>query len=108
MKKIRYIGLVFLMLIAMPCLAHKEQKPFIDILYAHQKGICVATSITDSSKIISNPGNCPIEFLRRFGRAIAKNWPDSKTNIKTAALMFTEHIGKPDFVKFFPEDNLSE
>ena len=108
MNKIRFVGLVFLMLIAVPCLAHKEQKPFIDIISAHNKEICIATSITDSSKIISNPGNCPIEFLRRLGRAIAKNWPDNTSNIKTAALMFNEHLGKPDFIKFFTEDKLSD
>ena len=108
MNKIRYISIIFLMLIAMPCLAHKEQKPFIDILAAQAKEICVATTVTDSSKIISNPSNCPIEFLRRLGRAIAKNWPQGKTSLKTAALMFNEYIGRPDFVKFFQEDKLSE
>ncbi len=92
----------------MPCLAHKEQKPFVDMLSAGEKELCIVTSITDSSKIISNPGNCPIEFLRRLGRAIAKSWPDKKTSIKTAALMFNEYIGRPDFFKFFVDEKLSE
>ena len=96
------------MLIAMPSLAHKEQKPFVDMLAAQEKELCIATSVTDSSKIISNPGNCPIEFLRRIGRAIAKNWPKDKTIIKTGALMFNELIGRPDCVRFINEDELSE
>ena len=92
----------------MPCLAHKEQKPFVDMLSAGEKELCIVTSITDSSKIISNPGNCPIEFLRRLGRAIAKSWTEKKTSIKTAALMFNEYIGRPDFFKFFVDEKLSE
>ncbi|MBR4569236.1 MAG: hypothetical protein IKO19_01010 [Candidatus Riflebacteria bacterium] len=108
MNKIRYISIVILMLIAMPSLAHKEQKPFVDMLAAQEKELCIATSVTDSSKIISNPGNCPIEFLRRIGRAIAKNWPKDKTIIKTGALMFNELIGRPDCVRFINEDELSE
>lgn len=108
MNKIRYISIIFLMMIAMPCLAQKEHKPFVDMLTAGEKDLCIVTSVTDSSKIINNPGNCPIEFLRRLGRALAKNWPEGKTSIKAAALMFNEFVGRPDFVKFFPEDKLSE
>ena len=108
MNKIRYILLAALLMAALPCLAQKEQKPFIDMLAAGEKPVCIATAVSDSSKIIQNPGNCPIEFLRRLGRALKKSWPEGKTNIKSATLLFNEFLGRPDFVKNFLEDNLSE
>ena len=108
MNKNRYIGIILSFLFAVPCLAHKEQKPFLDILSAEKKPVCIATTLTDSSKIIDNPGNCPIEFLRRLGRALAKTWPEGKKSYKTAMLMFNEYLGRPDFLKVFPEDKLSK
>ncbi len=108
MKRRQYIGVVFALLFAIPSFAHQVSKPFIDILSTGKHPITVATKVEDSSKIIKNPGNCPIEFLRRIGRAFSKYWPENKTSFLTATIIFKEHIGKPDFIRNLPEENLSE
>ena len=108
MKRRQYISVVFALLIAIPGFAHQVSKPFIDILSTGKHPITVATKVEDSSKIIKNPGNCPIEFLRRIGRAFSKYWPENKASFLTATIIFKENLGKPDFIRNLPEENLSE
>jgi hypothetical protein len=48
---------------------------------------------------LSEPGNVPIEFLRRVGRALNKTWPIDLANISAASIFEYNKVGKPDFLK---------
>ena len=110
MNKFKCISLIFALLISTSGWSQgiNEKNIPLEVERASKRPICITTTFEDSSKIIKNPGNCPVEILRRIGRAIAKNWPDGKIPSKTGSIMFNEFVGTQNFIKAFPEDKLSE
>ena len=108
MKKIKCISFLFALFLSIPCFAQEtisEQE--IEVISKDSlRTICGATIIEDSSKIIINPGNCPIEILRRFGRVLSKHWPEGKKELKSATILINENFGTPNFVKSISWNNL--
>ncbi len=110
MNKIKCISVIFALLIAVQCCAQEPSDKSLQISVedAGNRSIAIATTFEDTSKIIKNPGNCPIEILRRIGRVIAKHWPNGNIPSKTGSIIFNEFVGSPNFIKAFPENKLSE
>ena len=68
--------------------ADNEEKPVVMIFQAQRNG-----------DFLSEPGNNPIEFLRRIGRAINKLWPADKAVLKAASVFDAEKLGDDDLLK---------
>lgn len=64
--------------------------------------------LEDTSKIIKNPGNCPIELLRRIGRALEKVWPKDKSSFLSALFIIEEKIGTPRPAILLTEEKLTK
>ncbi len=110
MNKIKCISLLFAFFISIPCFAEEpisEQEVEV-ITKDSLRNICGVTTVEDTSKLLSNPGNCPIELLRRFGRTLAKHWPEGKKELKSATILIKENFGTPNFVKSIPWANLPQ
>ena len=115
MKFYKFIYFCFVVFAAIPSFAQNASPTakLMKIKPASTRNICCATSINDSSKIILNPGNCPIEILRRLGRALGKmeffnQWSESKTFLKLGTVLIKEFAGTPNFTRLISYEHLSE
>lgn len=110
MNKTKCFCLCFAFLLAVSCWAQESVKEDnVEVVSVTEfKPICGSTIVNDSSKIIKNPGNCPIEILRRLGRVLGKYWPEGKSSLKSGTIMINEYVGAPNFIKTLAEDKLSE
>lgn len=109
MNKTKCFSLCFAFLLAVSCWAQESVKEEVEIVSITElKPICVSTVVNDTSKIIKNPGNCPIEILRRLGRVLAKYWPEDRTSLKSGTIMINEYLGTPNFIKTLTEDKLTD
>ena len=106
MKSLRYL---FLTVIACSCFA-QEPVPTegkIEIIPAVDKEICISTKGENTTSLFSNPGNNPIEILRRIGRLISPLWPREQNTFIAGTVFFEKFVGTPNFVKSFSTQNLS-
>lgn len=109
MTKHKYLNMFLALMLSTACYAEEPtQQQGIKIIVTSNKPVCLSTSIEDTSKIIKNPGNCPIEILRRIGRGIAQYWPEGKNKLVAGTLLFNEFIGTPGFIRYFKHENLSK
>ncbi len=109
MIKHKYLNLMMALFVSAACYGQEpSQEQVIKLVVTSKKPVCVSTSIEDTSKIIKNPGNCPIEILRRIGRVLSQNWPEGKDKLCTGTLLFKEFIGTPGFIRHFKNENLSK
>lgn len=69
--------------------------------------VVIAFSAERRGEFLSEPGNVPIEFLRRAGREINKNWPGDKTQLQAASLFSLKKIAEKDFLRPRPFIDLS-
>jgi hypothetical protein len=73
----------------------------------HEETVVMAFSAERRGGFLSEPGNVPIEFLRRAGREINKNWPGDKTQLQAASLFSLKKIAEKDFLRPRPFIDLS-
>lgn len=65
----------------------------------NEKPVVMAFQVERLGGFLIEPGNCPIEGLRRFGRAINKDWPDKATVLTAASIFDLSSLATPDFLK---------
>ncbi|GAB4270126.1 MAG: hypothetical protein Kow0029_06700 [Candidatus Rifleibacteriota bacterium] len=87
---------IITMAIMLICTAIQGAEP--DISKSNQR-VVIAYEIERTGNFLKEPGNVPIEFLRRLGRVINKNWNSDKDKIEAASIFSEEKTGKPDFLK---------
>jgi hypothetical protein len=71
------------------------------------KPVIMAFQLERVGGFLAEPGNYPVELLRRLGRAINKDWPANSTIFKAASLYDTAAIATPDFMKPLPATALT-
>ena len=76
--------------------AEKDGKKVVIVFSAERKG-----------NFLSEPGNVPIEFLRRAGREINKTWTPDQKELFAASLFSTGSLDRPDFLKPINQTKLS-
>lgn len=109
MIKHKYLNLIMALFVSAACFGQEpSQEQVIKLVITSEKPVGISTSIEDTSKIIKNPGNCPIEILRRIGRVLSQKWPEGKDKLYTGTLLFKEFIGTPGFIRHFKNENLSK
>lgn len=64
-----------------------------------QSPILIAYSIERSGNFLVEPGNFPIEALRRFGRGVNAIWPEKQQKIVAASPFEPSLFNTPDFLK---------
>lgn len=74
---------------------------------AIEKPVIMAFQIDRLGGFLAEPGNCPYEALRRFGRAINKDWPAKSASLTAASIFDATAIATPEFLKPMPADMLS-
>ncbi len=79
-----------------------------DKVRASDKPVVMGFELQRHNGFLSEPGNYPIESLRRFGRAINKDWPVSNSVFKAASVFDASALGSPNFLKPVPFSLLSE
>ncbi len=83
---------IFLLFIFVTGPAYSDKnKPSAPVILAYQ--------IERTGDFLLEPGNNPIEILRRFARLINQNWPTGKKILTAASLLDFSTIGKQDFLK---------
>ncbi len=89
---------LFILLLAPLTIKAADVKPKVLVAYkAERKG-----------NFLHEPGNVPVEFLRRIGRALNKSWPLSDKTLEAASVFNVNHIGKNKFLKPTPFYKLAE
>ncbi len=71
------------------------------------KPVIMAFQFERLGGFLAEPGNNPIEILRRLGRAINKDWPANSAVFKAASLFDAAAIATPDFMKPIPSTALT-
>jgi hypothetical protein len=66
---------------------------------ANDNDVLIAFEAERKGNFLSEPGNVPLEFLRRIGRALNKSWPAEDSKILAASVFDPFQIGKPAFLK---------
>lgn len=61
--------------------------------------VVIAFSAERTGSFLSEPGNVPIEFLRRAGREINKTWPGDIAQIQAASVFDPAKVSEKDFLK---------
>lgn len=69
--------------------------------------VVIAFSAKRVGNFLSEPGNVPIEFLRRAGREINKTWPVDQSDFLAASLFSTELMNDKTFLRPVSFNSLS-
>ncbi|PKL42878.1 MAG: hypothetical protein CVV41_12690 [Candidatus Riflebacteria bacterium HGW-Riflebacteria-1] len=92
-----------LLLVALFCIAFCReivaQQPEMPVVIAYQ--------IDRESDFLSEPGNYPIEILRRLGRSLNSQWQGPNVTLLAASLFDASKIGGPEFLKPLTDLQLS-
>ncbi|OGK12641.1 MAG: hypothetical protein A2W80_09130 [Candidatus Riflebacteria bacterium GWC2_50_8] len=86
-------------LLAMFCQEIAAQQPELPVVIAYQ--------IDRESNFLSEPGNYPIEILRRLGRSLNSQWQSTNVSLLVASLFDASKIGGPEFLKPLTDLQLS-
>lgn len=70
--------------------------------------VVIAYQIDREADFLKEPGNNPIEILRRLGRSLNDQWNNNKLSLLAASLFDTGKIGGPEFLRPLPEIQLSQ
>ncbi|MFZ5950446.1 MAG: hypothetical protein ACOYXC_07060 [Candidatus Rifleibacteriota bacterium] len=95
-------GLAFILMILSGALAFAEKVSFTSIPDAEAKApgrVLIAFKAERTGNFLAEPGNVPIEFLRRAGREINKNWQADEKQLEAASVFEEESFGQKDFLK---------
>ncbi|MEW6713089.1 MAG: hypothetical protein AB1403_24935, partial [Candidatus Riflebacteria bacterium] len=95
-------SLAIILMIFSGALAFAEKVSFTSIPDAQASAagqVLIAFKAERIGKFLAEPGNVPIEFLRRAGREINKNWPADEKHIEAASVFEQEKFGQKDFLK---------
>ncbi|NCB39503.1 MAG: hypothetical protein EOM80_12125 [Erysipelotrichia bacterium] len=72
-----------------------------------QKPVVMAFQVERLGGFLAEPGNFPIEALRRFGRAVNKDWAPETTSFQAASILDISTLATPDFLKPIKTDLLT-
>ena len=86
-----YISTVLSILVILLCHEVAAQQPELPVVIAYQ--------IDREAKFLSEPGNNPVEILRRLGRSLNTQWASDKVSLQAASLLDAAKIGGPEFLR---------
>ncbi|MBU1107457.1 MAG: hypothetical protein KKB51_12375 [Candidatus Riflebacteria bacterium] len=86
-----YIITVLSILVIVLCREITAQQPELPVVIAYQ--------IDREAKFLSEPGNNPVEILRRLGRSLNTQWQADKVSLQAASLFDVSKIGGPEFLR---------
>lgn len=69
--------------------------------------VVIAYQIERAENFLNEPGNNPVEILRRLGRSLNSQWTANQTSLLAASLFDSAGIGGPDFLRPLPDTQLS-
>jgi len=69
--------------------------------------VVIAYQIDRAENFLNEPGNNPVEILRRLGRSLNSQWTANQTSLLAASLFNSALIGNPEFLKPLPDTQLS-
>ncbi|MGM0598485.1 MAG: hypothetical protein ACQETH_01595 [Candidatus Rifleibacteriota bacterium] len=81
------------------CLHFFTNLSFAQIQNVAEKPVVIVFQAQRNGDFLAEPGNIPVEFLRRVGRAINKNWPSDKNVLKAASVFDANKLGDDDLLK---------
>ncbi len=70
--------------------------------------VVIAYQIDRAEDFLNEPGNNPVEILRRLGRSLNTQWTPSKVSLLAASLFDARLIGAPEFLRPLTETQLSD
>jgi hypothetical protein len=70
--------------------------------------VVIAYQIDRAENFLNEPGNNPVEILRRLGRSLNNQWVANQTSLLAASLFDSALIGNPEFLKPLPDAQLSD
>lgn len=74
---------------------------FCEVQPKYESKVVLAFQAERNNDFLSEPGNNPIELLRRLGRAINKDWQPSKKLLTGASIFNGNEIGGTNFLRPF-------
>lgn len=100
LRNLRFLPFLFAFCLALTTAAAEK-------VQLGEKPVVMAISAERRGNFLLEPGNVPIEFLRRVGREINKNWPAGKASFQAASIFSLAEIKNKDFLKPRPFIDLS-
>ncbi|PKL42983.1 MAG: hypothetical protein CVV42_20580 [Candidatus Riflebacteria bacterium HGW-Riflebacteria-2] len=97
-RKVCTLAVIIVTLFASPAYAQEKES---------ELPVVIAYQIDRAEDFLNEPGNNPIEILRRLGRSLNTQWTANKTSLLAASLFDSARIGGPEFLKPLPETLLS-
>lgn len=92
-KIIRFVCLFLIM----GCWATSAQT--VTVPEKNEMPVVIAFQVDRLGGFLAEPGNIPVEALRRFGRALNKEWPASNDNLIAASVFDISKFSSNDFLR---------